>query len=739
MGHLSFRIKLLLALMIIVAGVTAVALWVTQGQVSAAHDRLFREHVAAQLKYLPREQEERLGVVRAQSREFAGMDSVRAAVEELDGAALFRLARQRLEPMLNDAFSDLAAELEAERLHSVRVDFKRKIAEQLAQLARTVDDLPESHGSEAPPSPQERLGYTQALTEGNFSEVMKLARKDLTGAMGSHLRGLAQNVKALPDPQREVVVQETAVPAPRKQRRPGRKRSPLLADFMIFIGEKGEILKISRGFFKGMRAEFRSKLEEHIPAIIKLDRQQVGYFALDGTSRTMLAEVVFTPVYGQDGGRKVGTFVLGFPFADLAEQTIQKVGQMHNGIWLEGKVHSRTIPEKSQASLGKWLARHMESNDADKAAAISQSANDAEGNPLLVEVNDVPQRVFVAPLNAGSEMPVAYKIGLYSWADELQVQAELRDKILLTAGLLGLGTLVIGWLIALGLTKPIRRLNRATERLIKGDYNVRVPVRSEDEMGRLTSTFNEMAEGLLLKDRYRSALTKVADKEAAEELVTGNAALGGKVRRMTVLFCDIRGYTEITADMPPEEVVSLLNEHMTALTRVVHEHGGVVDKFVGDMIMVVFGARKDDPEAPARAVACGRHMIDERRVLNLLTGREINVGVGIATGEMLAGFMGSEDRLNFTVIGQGANLASRLCAMAGPMELLVDEATCESAKQGREAEPLPPVAIKGFPDLQAVYMLASNKTQFEVPEQGQNPRFPLSDNHPRAKEKPVLN
>jgi hypothetical protein len=113
---------------------------------------------------------------------------------------------------------------------------------------------------------------------------------------------------------------------------------------MLFIGEKGEVLKVTRGFFQGMRAEFRAKLEKQIPAIIKLERQQVGYFALDGTGRTMLAEVVFTPVYDMKGGRKVGTFVLGFPFSDLAEQTIQKVGQMHNGIWLDGQVHSSTKP-----------------------------------------------------------------------------------------------------------------------------------------------------------------------------------------------------------------------------------------------------------------------------------------------------------------------------------------------------------------------------------------------------------
>jgi len=198
----------------------------------------------------------------------------------------------------------------------------------------------------------------------------------------------------------------------------------------------------------------------------------------------------------------------------------------------------------------------------------------------------------------------------------------------------------------------------------------------------------------------------VADKEVADRLLEGNVALGGEVRGMTVLFCDIRKYTELTQHMPPEEVVSLLNEHMTAMTWVIHEHGGMVDKFVGDMIMAVFGATGKDSTAPERAVTCARHMLQERKVLNMLRGQDINVGIGIATGEMLAGFMGSEDRLNFTVIGQGANLASRLCTVAGPMDILVDEATCEAAREGRAAETLPPMEIKGFSDLQAVYRLS---------------------------------
>ena len=166
--------------MTVVAGVTAVALWVTQRQVGVAHDRLFREHVASQLKYMPREQEARLGVVREQSREFAQMDGVRAAVEAHDGATLFRLARQRLEPMLNDAFSDLAVELEAERLYSVRVDFRRKLAEQLAQLARTVDGRPEQErGEHLLPQKRSYLTFQAAHPNRQLPSAMPSSRRSL--------------------------------------------------------------------------------------------------------------------------------------------------------------------------------------------------------------------------------------------------------------------------------------------------------------------------------------------------------------------------------------------------------------------------------------------------------------------------------------------------------------------------------------------------------------------------------
>ena len=140
----------------------------------------------------------------------------------------------------------------------------------------------------------------------------------------------------------------------------------------------------------------------------------------------------------------------------------------------------------------------------------------------------------------------------------------------------------------------------------------------------------------------------------------------------------------------------MLNEHMTAMTAVAHEFRGVVDKFVGDMIMVVFGAPKSYGNDAENAVKCALKMIATRRQLNQTGKQDIEVGIGIATGEVLAGCMGSEDRLNYTVLGEKVNLGSRLCDIAGPMEILVDESTRAQAADSIDMEPREAQHFKGF-------------------------------------------
>ena len=478
-----------------------------------------------------------------------------------------------------------------------------------------------------------------------------------------------------------------------------RNRARVVASHFVFLDEQGEFLlpEEGAGSFAQTRTqrEFRAKLDALHGGLVDLSEPASGYVAISGLNDTRrLLEVVCLPVEQAGGGRKVGTFIMGFPVSRRGEQTLDEVSELATGVWVDGALLSGAIAERDQPKVADWLRAHAE-----------DVAQDDNAEAPFIQMHGVPYRVFVAPMDSDPALPKAYKVGLHAWADALAVREEVKAQILGTGAIMGILAVGVSWLISLGLFKPVRRLYKATMRLREGDYDVRIPVRSNDEFGKLATAFNETAEELSLKDKYRDVLNKVTDKYVADRMISGDVALGGETHGMTVLFCDMRKYTEITQHMSPEEAVLMLNEHMTAMTRVVHEHDGLVDKFVGDMIMAVFGATGSDPTAPERAVACARAMIAERKVLNMMSGREINVGVGVATGEMLAGFMGSEDRLNFTVIGQGANLASRLCTVAGPMDILVDEATCEAAREGRSAEPLPPMEIKGFSDLQAVYRL----------------------------------
>jgi len=560
--------------------------------------------------------------------------------------------------------------------------FRSRVNEQLSYLPREqAARLQEAHQQAG--RFVEQVEVQQAVEELNASRLYALARESLAPMLADPLfkgRGPVN-----PD-------QPPVIHVPRN-------RARVMASHLVFLDEQGEFLlpEERAGSFAQTRTqrEFRAKLDALHGGLVDLAEPASGYVAIQGLNDARrLLEVVCLPVEQAGGGRKVGTFIMGFPVSRRGEQTLDEVSELATGVWVDGGLSSGAIAELDQPKVADWLRAHAE--------AVAQ--DDKIAAPYI-QMHGVPYRVFVAPMDSDPALPKAYKVGLYAWADALAVREEMKAQILASGAIMGILAVGVSWLISLGLFKPVRRLYKATMRLREGDYDVRLPVRSNDEFGKLAAAFNDTAEELSLKDKYRDVLNKVTDKFVADRMINGNVALGGETHGMTVLFCDIRKYTEITQHMSPEETVLMLNEHMTAMTRVVHEHDGLVDKFVGDMIMAVFGATGSDPTAPERSVACARAMIAERKVLNMMSGREINVGVGVATGEMLAGFMGSEDRLNFTVIGKGANLASRLCTVAGPMDILADEATCESAREGRTAEPLPPMEIKGFRDLQAVYRL----------------------------------
>ncbi|HYV28843.1 MAG TPA: adenylate/guanylate cyclase domain-containing protein, partial [Candidatus Eisenbacteria bacterium] len=445
------------------------------------------------------------------------------------------------------------------------------------------------------------------------------------------------------------------------------------------------------------------RLEQQLASVSKavntMTLQQVGYLAPEiNVGKSQLLEVVVTPVIDTVKEKTMGALVIGFPVPEMGEQLLNDMSAIRTGIWVDGQIYSKSIPERYHEQLAARIAEGL------KKAKPGQ-------DELQVEVEGMPYQLFFKALNEGSDLPAAYQVGLYSLEKANRDQQDLRVSIIGFSSLAVLGAFALSLLLSHGLAVPLRELVTGTEEIKQGNFHIKVPVRSGDEIGQLAASFNEMATGLELKEKYRSVLNKVTDKDVAEQLMSGKLSLGGEIREVTVMFCDIRGFTPLSQNKDPAEVIHMLNEHMTALEKVISEHNGVVDKYIGDAIMAIFGAPKSYGADAYNASRCALRMIQERQKLNETSQYKIQIGIGLATGPVLAGNMGSDDRLNYTVIGENVNLASRLCTQAGRMEVVIGQATREKLADAAEVIDLPELRLKGFTDAVRAFKLTTIHAQ----------------------------
>jgi class 3 adenylate cyclase len=299
-------------------------------------------------------------------------------------------------------------------------------------------------------------------------------------------------------------------------------------------------------------------------------------------------------------------------------------------------------------------------------------------------------------LNVDSLFPAAWLVSALSLATFEAEQRTLAVRITVTGIVASLLAGLVALVMARRLSEPVAQLVKATRAIRGGDFALRLPPSGIREMNTLAESFNDMAAGLELKERYHSVLQQVTDPQVAEGLITGQVKLGGELRDVTVMFCDIRGYTALSVGRNPEDIIELLNHHMSAMTAVVQAHRGVINQFAGDAIMALFGAPRSYGDDAARAVRCALAMLTERERLNAIVHEPIRVGIGLASGEMVAGCIGAENRNDYTVVGERVNLAARLCSTARGGEVLIDENTRARIEADLATEPVPPLTLKGF-------------------------------------------
>lgn len=235
----------------------------------------------------------------------------------------------------------------------------------------------------------------------------------------------------------------------------------------------------------------------------------------------------------------------------------------------------------------------------------------------------------------------------------------------------------LGSIMNRGVAAPVAAIGRVCERVAQGDFDGVVAVRGSDEIARLGRQVNDMVRGL----RERSELTKYVSAGTIGAIQDSQEP---KRVRKTLLFTDVRGFTSYTGSHDPERVVGILNRLLEEQSRIIHEHQGDVDKFVGDEVVAVFSGQ----DSPARACAAALAIMAAAQ-----EGREsydgLALGAGIACGEVIQGMIGSARRADFTVIGASVNIAARLCGLAKPGQILV-------AREARDAVgPAPGYVFQG--------------------------------------------
>jgi adenylate cyclase len=423
-----------------------------------------------------------------------------------------------------------------------------------------------------------------------------------------------------------------------------------------------------------------------------------GYSYLGGKLHVLVVVPLYAPY-----PNIAGWFGLAYPidqaFADsIKNTTLLELTFASNAAEPDHRILSSTLPPRT----------------AHEILALRPTGNNAAGTSQIVLLQGEPYVTLFQPLDLLEEAPatIALQRSLHT---ELAPARALEKTVLgISLAALAAAALAAVW-IARGVSQPLLQLAAHTKVVATGDYTKPITLPRTDEFGQLATAFNQMTAGLAERDRVRDLLGKVVSPEIATQLLRSDLQLGGEEREVTILFCDLRNFTGMSEQMNPIDVLSLLNRYLDRMSTIIERHGGVIDKYIGDAIMALFGAPVSDPAAPGKAIAAAREMARALQGLNREFATEgrptLAFGIGINTARVVAGNMGSRTRLNYTVIGDGVNLASRLESLtkdpAYDTPIIISEATLRSLLNPPLVRELGEVQVKGKAAAVKIYALGA--------------------------------
>lgn len=280
---------------------------------------------------------------------------------------------------------------------------------------------------------------------------------------------------------------------------------------------------------------------------------------------------------------------------------------------------------------------------------------------------------------------------------------------------------IVVYVFAKSLSTPILKLVDASEEIRRGNYHIELHATTHDEIGTLTKSFVSMGRGLEEREKLKDSFGRFVNQDIAELAAKGKLSIGGQRKYCTIFFSDIRSFTAISEKLQPEEVVEFLNQYMTEMVKCVQETGGTVDKFIGDAIMATWGALRDSKQHAKSSIEAALRMRDKLIEFNKGRGTVkkpiIQIGCGINTGYVIAGQIGSADKMEYTVIGDSVNLASRVESLNKEThtDILITETTYQEIKSDYHVLSMGEIELKGKSKAQKVYAVLGRKSDPDYP------------------------
>jgi adenylate cyclase len=319
---------------------------------------------------------------------------------------------------------------------------------------------------------------------------------------------------------------------------------------------------------------------------------------------------------------------------------------------------------------------------------------------------------FISPVNfrditAGYALVTFSKEAMDSYKQKAIISISIATVMITFLGV------ILAYILSKQISRPVHHFMRAIKAFDSGDYNFRFDDRRRDEIGQLMNAFDQMAAGMVQKNQVEKALDRYLSPQVAKQVITNldSVKLGGKRITGSILFADIVGFTRMSESMDPEEVAEILNRFFYLINLACEFNLGTVDKYTGDGVMLLFGAPVEDEEHAFHAASCGlliSRLVDHENEHRQSQGAiPINFRIGINAGSMLAGNMGSREKMEYTVVGDTVNLASRFCSIAEAGQIVVSRFFYdqENISQRIIAQEHMPMKLRGIEGMVDTFLL----------------------------------